>query len=222
MAAPDGDRRFLLGCPARSPTHVVEAKPVFIRRFNACGWPKRRRPAQEGPLATTPRGRRSPLSAGWLRLGSLPQLIAPGNPQQHGRPARRPRPRKAATTRPRRAQPRQCERWHHACNGERPHEALAMQTPAARSEGSPHVRPTPLPPLAYPDRFALRDVSANGGSRCNHRGVNVAHPCVGEAVGLAAIADGVWNVSFGPRQLGRLRERHLRLEEADGRRKRRR
>ena len=77
--------------------------------------------------------------------------------------------------------------------------------------------PDRLPPLEYPDRFEVRYVSANGGIRWNRRWVNVSTVCVGEYVGLEEIDDGIWNVYFGPLRLGRLLERHMRIEDAYGR-----
>ena len=47
--------------------------------------------------------------------------------------------------------------------------------------------------------------------------MNVSIVCVGEYVGLEEIADGIWNVYFGPLKLGRLNERHMRIEDEDGR-----
>jgi putative transposase len=82
--------------------------------------------------------------------------------------------------------------------------------------------PNKLPPLEDPDRFEVRDVSANGGIRWNHQWVNVSHVCIGASVGLEEIDDGVWTVYFGPLKLGRLLERHMRIEDASGRLKRRR
>jgi putative transposase len=67
--------------------------------------------------------------------------------------------------------------------------------------------PNKLPPLAYPDRFEGRDVSANGGIRWHQQGVNVSTTCAGEYVGLEESDDGVWNVDVGPLQRGRLLER---------------
>ncbi len=81
----------------------------------------------------------------------------------------------------------------------------------------PRHLPDKLPPLEYPDRFELRYVSANGGIRWNHHWVNVSVCCAGEYVGLEEIDDGVWNVFFGPLKLGRLHERHMRIEDANGR-----
>jgi hypothetical protein len=62
--------------------------------------------------------------------------------------------------------------------------------------------------------------SANGGIRWNRRWGNVSITCAGECVGLEEIDDGVWNVYFGPLKLGRLLERHMRIEDAYGRLKR--
>jgi putative transposase len=131
---------------------------------------------------------------------------------------------KAETTRPpaanRRAPPQRFNRFREEFNHQRPHEALDRQTPAARDEPSPRPMPSTLPPLEYPDRFAVRYVSANGGLRWNRRWVNVSITCAGAYVGLEDIDDGIWNVYFGPLTRGRLLERHMRLEDASGRLKR--
>ena len=41
--------------------------------------------------------------------------------------------------------------------------------------------------------------------------------CIGEYVGLEEIDNGIWNVYFGPLKLGRLIERHMKIEDAFGR-----
>jgi hypothetical protein len=93
-----------------------------------------------------------------------------------------------------------------------------MHTPASRYDASPREMPSKLPPLEYPDRFEVRYVSANGGIRWKkHTWVNVSSVCIGEYVGLEEVDDGVWDVYFGPLRLGRLHERHMRIEDAYGR-----
>jgi putative transposase len=226
LTVADGYSRFLLGCQALSSTRVQEAQPVFTRLFKEFGLPKRIRTDNGVPFATTTLARLSQLSAWWVRLGILPEFIEPGKPQQNGRHERMHRTLKAETTRPpaatRRAQQHKFDRFRQEFNFVRPHEALDMQTPASRYEVSPREMPTKLPPLEYPDRFEVRYVSANGGIRWHHQWVNVSHVCVGAYVGLEEIDDGIWNVYFGPLKLGRLLERHLRIEDAYGRLKRRR
>ena len=198
---------------------------MFSRLFKALGLPPRLRPDHGVPLATTPLARRSPLSAWWVRLGLLPEVIEPGQPQPHGRPDRLPRTLNAATTRPpaatQRAQPRTFDRFRQACNCERPHAARDLPPPAASDEPSPRALPNKLPPLADPDRLEGRAVRATGGLRWHHQGGNVSTTCAGEDVGLEEIDTGVWHGDVGPLKRGRLLERDRRLEDADGRRKRR-
>jgi putative transposase len=224
LTVADGYSRFLLGCQALSSTRVAEAKPVFTRLFKELGLPKRIRTDNGVPFATNTLGRLSQLSAWWVRLGILPEFIEPGKPPQNGRHERMHRTLKAETTRPpartRRAQQSKFDHFREEFNCQRPHEALDMRTPAACDEPSPRKMPNKPPPLEYPDRFEVRYVSANGGIRWNHQWVNVSHVCVGEYVGLEEIDDGVWNVYFGPLKLGRLLERHMRIEDAYGRLKR--
>ena len=52
---------------------------------------------------------------------------------------------------------------------------------------------------------------------CHGQWVNLSTTCAGEYVGLEEIDDGIWNVYFGPLRLGRLLERHMRIEDAYGR-----
>jgi putative transposase len=218
LTVADGYSRFLLGCQALSSTRVAEAKPVFTRLFKEFGLPKRICTDNGVPFATNTLGRLSQLSGWWVRLGILPECIEPGKPQQNGRHERMHRTLKAETTRPpartRRAQQLKFDRFREEFNCQRPHEALDMRTPATYYDPSPRTMPHKLPPLEYPDRFEVRYVSAKGGLRWNRQWVNVSHVYVGAYVGLEEIDDGVWHVYVGPLTLGRLLERHMRIEDA--------
>jgi putative transposase len=50
-----------------------------------------------------------------------------------------------------------------------------------------------------------------------HDWVNVSSVCIGEYVRLEEIDDGIWNVYFGALKLGRLIERHIKIEDEYGR-----
>jgi putative transposase len=100
LTVADGFSRYLLGCQALSSTAVVTAKPVFTRLFQEYGLPKRIRSDNGVPFATNTLARLSTLSAWWVRLGILPELIEPGHPEQNGRHERMHRTLKAETTRP--------------------------------------------------------------------------------------------------------------------------
>jgi putative transposase len=225
LTVTDGFSRYLLGCQALLSTAGQDAKPVFTRLFKEFGLPQRIRTDNGVPFATNTLARLSQLSAWWVRLGILPELIEPGKPQQNGRHERMHRTLKAETTRPPAAnlcaQQRKFNHFREEFNTERPHEALDLHTPASVYDPSPRAMPDRLPPLEYPDRFETRYVSANGGIRWNAQWVNVSITCVGEYVGLEEIDDGIWNVYFGPLKLGRLLEKHMRIEDAFGRLKRR-
>jgi transposase InsO family protein len=224
LTVTDGHTRYLLACQGLTSTKVEEAKPVFTRIFKEFGLPSRIRTDNGVPFATNTLARLSKLSAWWVRLGVLPELIEPGKPQQNGRHERMHRTLKAETTRPpsntRLAQQRRFDRFREEFNNERPHEALEMRTPASAYSSSQRSMPDRLPPLEYPDHFEVRYVSANGGIRWDCAWVNVSTTCIGEYVGLEEIDDGIWNVYFGPLKLGRLLEREMRIEDAYGRLKR--
>jgi len=221
LTVADGFSRYLLGCQGLNSTAVDEAKPVFTRLFKEYGLPTRIRTDNGVPFATNTLARLSRLSAWWVRLGILPEFIEPGKPQQNGRHERMHRTLKAETTRPAAgslaAQQRRFNAFRDVFNHERPHEALDQQTPASCYRPSSREMPSTLPPLEYPDRFEVRYVSANGGIRWNCDWVNVSIVCVGEYVGLEEIDNGIWNIYFGPLKLGRLIERHMRIEDEYGR-----
>ena len=225
LTVTDGFSRFLLGCQGLHSTAVAGAKPVFTRLFKEYGLPQRIRTDNGVPFATHTLARLSSLSAWWIKLGVLPELIEPGKPQQNGRHERMHRTLKAEATRPPAgnlaAQQRRFNRFCHEFNYERPHEALDQHTPASVYEYSPRPMPEKIPPLQYPDRFEVRYVSANGGIRWNCEWVNVSIVCAGEYIGLEEIDDGIWNVYFGPLKIGRLHERYMRIEDQYGKLKRR-
>ena len=118
------------------------------------------------------------------------------------------------------AQQKKFNRFQVEFNHERPHEALDQETPGSIYEPSRREMPAKLPSLEYPDRFEVRYVSANGGVRWNKAWVNVSIVCAGKYVGLEEIDEGIWNVYFGPLKLGRLHEKHMRIEDEYGRLKR--
>lgn len=221
LTVSDGYSRFLLGCQGLGATAVEQAKPVFQRLFQEFGLPQFIRTDNGVPFATNTLARLSKLSAWWVRLGVLPQLIEPGNPQQNGRHERMHRTLKAETTRPpahaMRSQQVKFDHFRKEFNHDRPHEALDQETPDTFYKPSPRPMPSTLPPLEYPDRFEVRYVSANGGIRWNKQWVNVSSTCIGEYVGLEEIDDGIWNVYFGALRLGRFDERNMRIEDAYGR-----
>ena len=75
----DGFSRYLLGCQALLTTSCADAKPVFRRLFQEFGLPQRMRTDNGVPFATVSLARLSTLSAWFIRLGIIPELIEPAN-----------------------------------------------------------------------------------------------------------------------------------------------
>jgi transposase InsO family protein len=217
----DGFSRYLLACQGLLSTAIVTARPVFLRLFQEYGLPAIIRTDNGVPFATTALGRLSTLSVWWIRLGILPELIAPASPQQNGRHERMHRTLKAEATRPPsgnlQAQQIRFNRFRHEYNDDRPHEALNQETPASVYRPSGRELPRQLPPLEYPGHYEVRLVSRNSGIRWKKRWVCVTHTLAGEHVGLEEVGDGLWDVYFGPLKLGRLDERRQQIEDHHGR-----
>jgi putative transposase len=202
----------------------VESAPsrqVFTRLFKEYGLPERIRTDNGIPFASSALGRLSALSGWWIRLGVMPELIEPGKPQQNGRHERMHRTLKAETTRPPggdlRAQQRKFNTFVEEFNALRPHEAIAMATPASLYTPSPRPYPEKLPPLEYPAHFEKRYVSTNGGMRWKTNWVPVSKVCEGEYIGLEEVDNEIWDVYFGPLRIGRFHEEFLRIEDKNGR-----
>ncbi len=141
LTVTDGFSRFLLGCHGLQDTSVAGAKPVFQRLFQEYGLPLFIRSDNGVPFATNTLARLSKLSAWWIRLGVLPQLIEPGRPQQNGRHERMHltllqdvADPPAATMR---EQLKRLRAFQRLYNEERPHQALDNATPADRYQISP-------------------------------------------------------------------------------------
>jgi putative transposase len=152
------------------------------------------------------------LAVWWIRLGIRPERILPGRPDQNGRHERMRSTLKAETARPPRAswraQQRAFETFRREYNQDRPHEALAYEAPASRY--TPSLRPYPrqLPQLEYPAHCRVERVYPNGVISFREAQGYLTNCLAGELVGLEAVDDDRWKVSFGPLELGVLDARN--------------
>lgn len=202
----DHKSRFLLGCRNLPGTRFQQTKAEFEKLFREYGLPWRMRTDNGFPFASVSPGGISHLSKWWIRLGIMPERIKPGRPQQNGCHERMHRTLKDDTACPPAEridlqQPRFdvfCQEYNH----ERPHESLGQQTPAALYQPSPRSMPDKLPDLEYPGHFQRASVHPNGVVYQGGDRVYVGGVLKGEQVGLEEVADGVWDVFFGPVKLG--------------------
>lgn len=220
LTVTDNYSRYILGCQALPGTLLEPTKATFTRLFKEHGLPRSIKTDNGVPFSAPTLGRLSQLSVWWLKLGVMPVLTQPGKPQQNGRHERMHKTLKDETLKPpagnSRAQQRKFNVFRREFNEVRPHEALDMNTPSQLHTVSPRQMPDKLAPVEYPDRFEVRYVSANGGIRWRKQWVNVTSALNGEYVGLEAIDDGLWDVYFSFKKIGRLYERHMRIEDHMG------
>lgn len=207
----DHSSRYLLGCQGLPGTRGAETRGVFERLFRRYGLPERLRTDNGVPFASLATAGLSRLSIWWIRLGIVPERIAPGHPQQNGRHERMHRTLKRAAAQPpapnARAQQRRFDVFRRHYNAERPHEALAQRTPASLYTPSPRPYPERLPEMIYPSYMHPHRVCDTGLIYWNAWRIYVGYLLAGEHVGIEPVGDGVWNLHYGPVRLGGFDER---------------
>ena len=210
----DGFSGYLLRCePLRRPLSGPVQK-VFESTFREYGLPQTIRTDNGPPFSTLAPGGLSRLAVWWIRLGIRPERIVPGRPDQNGRHERMHSTLKAETARPPRsnwrAQQRSFQAFRQEYNHERPHEALAYDTPASQYQSSFRPYPRQLPHPEYPAHFRIERTYPNG--VISFRGTQwyLSNCLAGEEVGLEELDGDRWAVYFGPIQLGILDVRNAR------------
>lgn len=210
----DASSRYLLALEATGSTADAEAWPVFERLFEEHGLPDRFRSDNGPPFASAGVTGLTPLSVRFIKLGITLERIAPGKPQQNGRHERfhlTMLPLAEAPEADRAAQGQAFEAFRRSYNEERPHEALAMDTPAQQYRSSQRAMPRATPEPDYPAEAAVRRVRHNGEIRWNGGFVYVSQTLAGEAVAATETEDGQWALSFHAHPLGIIDTRRMKL-----------
>ena len=211
----DAFSRFVLRCDALTGRTAVSTRRRFERAFADYGLPARIRSDNGAPFASPGLGGLSQLSVWWMRLGIIPERIAPGHPEQNGSHEQFHGVLKAHTTRPpaatASAQQRRFVAFCAEYNHERPHEALHDDTPAEHYQPSSRALPRRLPPLEYPGHAEVRRVDQNGYVSWR-RPLFVATALADHPVAFEEIDDGLWTVTFASVVLGRFDERLHRIQ----------
>ncbi len=206
LTVTDQASRFLLMCEALESTKEASAITAFEQLFLERGLPAAIRSDNGVPFAS-PNAlfNLSKMSVWWLRLGISIERIQPGQPQQNGRHERMHLTLKKEATRPpgmnSLQQQARFDAFVQEFNYERPHEALAMKTPAeVYTPSRRHYQG--LPELTYPlhDRDVL--VTACGRICLHRKRVNLSLVFAGQRVGIKEVDEGIWIVSFMQYDLG--------------------
>jgi putative transposase len=212
----DGFSRFVLRCDGLLGRTVAATQRRFARAFAEYGLPDRIRSDNGGPFAGPGLAGLSSLSVWWIRLGIIPERIAPGHPEQNGSHEQFHRVLKAETTHPPApnctAQQQRFRRFVREYNEVRPHEALGNAPPATRYQQSRRSLPRCLPPLDYPGHMEPRRVSSGGTISWNGAPLFLATALAGEYVAFEEIDDGLWTLHFATVAVARYDERQRTLQ----------
>jgi len=153
------------------------------------------------------------LSVKLIKAGVMPELIAPGKPQQNGRHERMHltllqdvADPPAATMR---EQFKRLRAFQRLYNEERPHQALDNATPADCYQISSRRFDGVLREPEYGDQ-EVRRVRHKGEIKLDGNMIYISAALVSEPVALAESEDG-WTVSYGPVVLGTIAHRSDRL-----------
>jgi transposase InsO family protein len=211
----DAFSRFVLRCDALRGCTSAATQRQFERAFAQYGLPDRIRSDNGGPFASAGLGRLSRLSVWWMRLGIVPERIAPGHPEQNGSHEQFHSVLKRETARPSAADVRtQQQRFVRFCreyNYERPHEALGNDVPANHYAPSVRRLPSHLPALEYPGHLEVRRVSSAGQVSWQGRALFLSLALGDQDVAFDEVEDGLWTIRFGAAAIGRYDARRRRL-----------
>ena len=206
LTVTDHASRFLLLCEALESNKEDSAFRAFERLFQERGLPQAIRSDNGVPFAS-PNGlfNLSKLSVWWLRLGISIERIRPGHPQQNGRHERMHLTLKQETTRPAAdnilQQQAKFDAFLEEFNQERPHEALAMKSPADVYTASRRTY-LGIPEPHYPFHDKTVVVTSCGRLCLFRKKINLSTSLAGQAVGIKEVDQGIWLVSFMDYDLG--------------------
>jgi transposase InsO family protein len=200
LTVSDATSRYLLRCQAVEKTNTKYVLAIFESAFREFGLPWAIRTDNGPPFASRAIAGLSPLALYWMKLGIVVERIQPGHPEQNGRHERMHRTLKAETASPpapdRRAQQQAFHRFQHIYNHHRPHEAIAMRTPASCYAVSPRPYPSKVRPPEYDSHWEVRKVQACGRFGWKGHEVFISETLRSEPIGLQPIEEDVWLVHF--------------------------
>jgi transposase InsO family protein len=201
--------RFLLTCDAHAATKGEQAFPSFRAAFLEYGLPERIRTDNGPPFASSQSlFHLTRLSVWWMRLGIEHERSRPGHPQDNGRHERMHLTLKRDVV-PHVAkdllgQQQALDLWRDDFNEKRPHEALAMKTPAEAYKPSAKVYSDDLPDPVYPDCERTLKVTNCGKVwvRKAERTFSLSKALANQIIGLKEGDDDLWDVRFMGLTLG--------------------
>lgn len=196
----DAFSRYVLCLEMLGSSRADVVKPAFERLFESCGLPQVIRVDNGSPFACTsaPAGL-SQLSAWWTSLGIRVSFSRPAHPQDNGAHERMhldvADQLEADPADGLEVQQRAAATWRAEFNEVRPHEAIAMRTPAQLYVRSSR-RYTGVQPPRYPASYGVRRVSSKGCVRYMGKAVFISESLIGHDLGIRKMRRGRIAVRF--------------------------
>jgi putative transposase len=202
----DAFSRYILCLEMLGSTRADVVKPAFEKLFESCGLPRVIRVDNGSPFACTsaPAGL-SQLSAWWTSLGICVSFSRPAHPQDNGAHERMhldvADQLEADPADSLEVQQRAASKWRAEFNEVRPHEAIAMRTPAQLYVRSSR-RYKGIQPPRYPASYGVRRVSSKGCVRYRGKAVFISESLIGHDLGIHRTRSGRIAVRFYDVPLG--------------------
>lgn len=202
----DACSRYILRLELMTTTKTDDVKRVFVRVFEKYGLPGIIHVDNGAPFGST-RSRLglSRLSVWWTALGIHVSFSRPATPADNGAHERMHRDisveLQASPAAHLKAQQRECDTWVQDFNHVRPHEALAMKTPASKYKRSKRPYREVVAPR-YSIKCDVRAVRHNGSVRYRDREIFVGTAYAGYRVGIEVVDSKNVRIHFYKRDLG--------------------
>lgn len=202
----DGFSRYLLRCRACARIELAETRRVCESAFREYGLPVRIRSDNGAPFGSVAIGGLSALAVWWMKLGIVPERIAPGRPDQNGRHERMHLTLNE-TELPKSAhdlakQQRRFNEFRKCFNEERPHEALGLKTPADVYRASPRAYTGKVLEPQYREEMEKRKVQLRGEFYWKGKSIFLSETLRGETIALEETVGDLWKIYFGTILLG--------------------
>jgi transposase InsO family protein len=206
LSLSDLSSRYVLRLQAMERIEGEQVWPILEAAFFEFGLPRVMRSDNGPPFASTAAGGLSRLAVRLIKAGVTPERIKPGRPQQNGRHERMHLTLKQETASPPaatlRAQQRRFDAFRRTFNEERPHEALGQTPPAQHYNPPPRPYSGRLREPGYAADQMVRRVRSNGEIKWRGERIFISEALIGEPVGVREIDDGLFEVRYGPLELG--------------------
>jgi transposase InsO family protein len=198
----DDHSRFSICLAACSDERTQTVRGHLHQAFQRFGLPRQIITDNGSPWGDGPAHPYTPLGAWLIRLGIAISHSRPYHPQTMGKDERFHASLKAEVLRDRSFRDIEAcqsafEHWRHIYNHIRPHEGIAMATPANRYRPSARSMPEHLAPIEYAPHDQVRKVQQQGWITFKGRDLKLPKAFAGYPVALRATdEEGTWEVFF--------------------------